>query len=84
MGNRRVRIGMCVSVCGDLYLLTRRRKNKKKSAGDSAMIPTYVCDLSASNDSDCNMIVKRIALLMCLCAWIWNHSSGLTGLAYDD
>lgn len=44
----------------------------KKSAVDSLMILAYVCEVSASNNSDCNMIVK--ALSMCLRAHILNHS----------
>lgn len=71
-------VSMCMDGC-----LTRRCQTEK-SAGDSTIIPTYVCDLSTSKSSDCNTTFRRIAILMCLCAWIWNHSSCPTGLAYDD
>ena len=81
MGRRRVPIGMRVSVFLEMY--DQKMHDRKKSAGDSVMIPSYgtSAPLSASNSSDCNRTVKRKAWLLCLCAWIWNRSSCLISLA---
>lgn len=85
MGNSRVHIGKCASVCWILYLFDQKLWNWKGLPGDSLMIPVYVCNVSASNNSDCNMIVKGKALFMCLCAHILNHGQKpVNGLAYDD
>lgn len=84
MGRRRVHIGMRVSVFLEMH--DQKKHDRKKSAGDSLMIPAYgtSAPLSTSNSSDCKRTVKRNVWLLCLCAWIWNRSSYLISLAYDD
>lgn len=75
MGNRCEYIGMCMSVWEDLTSVWPTDVKQK-----SLLMSHQSCRGNASNHSDCNIIVKTLAFLMCLFACIWSRRSCWFGL----